>query len=104
MTFKLLSKINFYQRSAATQNVPLRARRPHPPLLRHWVRRFVPHILRNDNQFSTPLKEYTYRHSLQSFALILLQRSFVSGIVRKRALNQNKNTNTIAYRNAGNCP
>jgi len=29
------------------------------------------------------------------FELILQLRSFVSGIVQKRALNQNKNTNTV---------
>jgi len=34
----------------------------------------------------------------------VLYRSFVSGIVKKRALNQNKNTNTITYKNAGNRP
>jgi len=34
----------------------------------------------------------------------LFYRSFVSGIVKKCALNQNKNTNLIAYRNTGNCP
>jgi len=39
--------------------------------------------------------ENVHRHSAQSFALILLQRSFVCGIVKKRALNQNKNTNTM---------
>ena len=33
---------------------------------------------------------------------IFCKRQF--GIVKKRALNQNKNTNIIAYRNAGNCP
>jgi len=32
------------------------------------------------------------------------QRSFVSGIVKKHAFNQNKNRNIIANRNAGNCP
>jgi len=33
-----------------------------------------------------------------------LKRSFAGDTVKRRALNQNKNTNTIAYRNAGNCP
>jgi len=36
-------------------------------------------------------QENAYRHSLQSFLLILLWRSYVSGIVKKRALKQNKN-------------
>jgi len=48
--------------------------------------------------------ENTYHHSLQSFLLILLWRSSDSGIVKKRALKQEKNTNIIAYRNAGKCP
>jgi len=34
----------------------------------------------------------------------ILYRSFVSGIVKKRALNQNKYTSTIASKNAGNRP
>jgi len=50
-----------------------------------------------------PEKGHAHRHSLQFFALIPLQRSFVSGIVKKRALNQNKNPNN-ACRNAGNFP
>jgi len=69
--------------------------------LKNWFRRFVPHIIYNNNQFSTPEKENFHCYLLQSFALILLLRSFVSGIVKKRALNQNKNN---AYRNVGNCP
>jgi len=34
----------------------------------------------------------------------VLWRSFASGIVRKRALNQNKITNVIPYKTAGNFP
>jgi len=34
----------------------------------------------------------------------VLYRSLVSDIAKKRALNQNKNTNTIAYENAVNRP
>jgi len=41
--------------------------------------------------------------SIEQICPPVLKRSFVSGIVKKRALNQNKNTNIIAYRNAGNC-
>ena len=63
--------------------------------LKNWFRRFVPHITCNNNQFSTPEKENAHRLSLQSFELLLLLRSFVSGIVKKRALNQNKNTNIM---------
>jgi len=59
---------------------------------KNGFRRFVPHIICSKNQFSTPEKENAHRHSLQSFELILLLNSFVSGIVKKRALNQNKNT------------
>ena len=59
---------------------------------KNGFRRFVPHIICSKNQFSTPEKENAHRHSLQSFELILLLSSFVSGIVKKRALNQNKNT------------
>jgi len=47
---------------------------------------------------------HRHRHSLQFFPLIFPQRSFVTGIVKKRGLNQNKNTNIIAYRNAENFP
>jgi len=43
-------------------------------------------------------------HFNQSLALILLQRSCANCIVRKRTLNQNKNTNVITYKNAGNFP
>jgi len=46
--------------------------------LKNGLRRFAPHIIRNNNQFSTPWKENAHGHSLQSFALILLP--FVSGI------------------------
>jgi len=42
--------------------------------------------------------------SIEQIYPSLLQKSFVSGIVKKRALNQNKNANMTAYRNAGNCP
>jgi len=42
--------------------------------------------------------------SVEQICPPLQQRSFVSGIVKKRGLIQNKNTNVIAYRNAGNCP
>ena len=63
--------------------------------LENGFRRFVPHIIRNYNQLSTPEKENAHRHSLQSFALILLQKSFVSGIVKKRALKQNKASNIM---------
>jgi len=42
-------------------------------------KRFVPHIIRNNNPLSTPYKENALRHSLQSLALILLERPFVSG-------------------------
>jgi len=56
---------------------------------------FVPHIICSNNQFSTPDKENAHRHSLQSFPLILLQRFFVRGIVKKRALNRNKHTNIM---------
>ena len=46
-----------------------------------------------------------HRHSPQSFALILLHRDpFDSGIVRKCALHQNKNTGVITHKNAGNFP
>jgi len=41
---------------------------------------------------------------MKKFGNPCLYRSFVSGIVKKRALNQNKYTNTIAYKNAGNHP
>jgi len=41
---------------------------------------------------------------MKKFGTPLLYRAFVSGIVKKRALNQNKNTNTIAYKKAGNRP
>ena len=40
--------------------------------LQNIFRRFVPHIICNNNQFSTPEKDDAHRHSLQSFALILL--------------------------------
>jgi len=40
----------------------------------------------------------------KSLETSVLYRSFVSGTVKKRAVNQNKNTNIIAYKNAGNCP
>ena len=63
--------------------------------LKNGFRRFVPHIICNNNQFSTPEKENAHRLSLQSFELLLLLRSFVSGIVKKRALSQNKNTNIM---------
>jgi len=72
--------------------------------LKNGFRRFAPHIIRNNNQFSTPYKENACRHSLQSLALILLQRSFDSCGVKTSALNQKKNTNVNAYRYAGNCP
>jgi len=72
--------------------------------LKNGFRRFAPHTIRNNNQFSTPYKENAYRHSLQSLMLILLQRSFDSCRVKIRALNQNKNTNANDYRNAGNFP
>jgi len=42
--------------------------------------------------------------SIEQICSPLLQRYFVSGMVKKRALNQNKNRNINAYRNAGNCP
>ena len=63
---------------------------------KNGFRRFVPHIICSKNQFSTPEKENAHRHSLQSFELILLLSSFVSGIVKKRALNQNQNSNITA--------
>ena len=72
--------------------------------LTNGFRRFVPRNVHNNNQFSTSWKENAHCHSLQSFALILLQRSVASGIVRKSALNQNKNTNVITYKNIGNIP
>jgi len=40
--------------------------------LKKGFRRFVPHIICNNDQFSTPEKENAHCHSLQSFALILL--------------------------------
>jgi len=40
---------------------------------------------------------------IKQICLPLLYEYFVSGIVKQRALNQNKNTNIIAYRNSGNC-
>jgi len=39
--------------------------------LKNGFRRFVPHIICNNTQFSTPEKDNAHRHSLQSFALIL---------------------------------
>ena len=71
--------------------------------LKNGFWRFVPHIICN-NQFSTPEKENAHHHSLQSFAPIHLYRSLVRGIVKKRALNQNKKYKYNAYRNSGNCP
>jgi len=46
----------------------------------------------------------SHRHLLESFALIRLWRYFVGGLETKSILNQNKHTNIIAYKNAGNCP
>jgi len=43
-------------------------------------------------------------HFNPSRSFFYMLRSFVSGIVKKRALNQSKNTNIIAYKNARNCP
>ena len=40
--------------------------------LKKGFRGFVPHIICNNNWFSTPEKENPHRHSLQTFALILL--------------------------------
>jgi len=40
--------------------------------LKNGFRRVFPHIIRNNKQFSMPWKENAHRHSLQSFALILL--------------------------------
>jgi len=40
--------------------------------LKNRFRRFVPHIICNNNQFSTPEKDNAHHHSLQSFAVILL--------------------------------
>jgi len=48
--------------------------------LKNGFRRFVSHIICNNNQFSTPEKENAHRHSLQSFSLIPLCRSLVSSI------------------------
>jgi len=39
---------------------------------------------------------------MKKFGDPALYKSFVSGIVTKRTLNQNKNINIIAYKNAGN--
>jgi len=57
-----------------------------PCNLEKGFRRFVPHTIRDYNQFSTPEKENAHRDSLQSFAFILLQISLLSGIVNKRLL------------------
>jgi len=96
------------------------ARRPlNTPLLPlhiHWAPHWPRVIWKMDSGvlFHTLFVTITMPNAIKwecssSFTLILrahssVERSFVSGIVKKSALNQNKNTNIIAYRNAGNFP